>query len=84
MNTNDNYLKELIKTVNFTSILIIDKKGQLKRIHCPFSVIARYDLPYIPKGKIVMVERVAITDHLVDVFIVNNKAYYTIWFYVLV
>ena len=84
MNNNDNYLKELIKTVNFTSILIIDKKGQLKRIYCPFSVKARIDIPHIQKGDIVIVEKIAITDNLSDVYMINKKAYYTIYFIVLV
>jgi len=84
MNKKDDYLKQLIKIVNFSSILIIDQKGQLKRIYCPFSVKARLDLPYIQYGDIVLVERVAITENLTDVFIINKKAYYTIYFIVLV
>ena len=84
MNQNEKYLKELIKTVNFTSILIIDKRGQIKRLYCPFSVKARIDIPYIQKGDIVIVEKIAITDNLSDVYMINQKAYYTIYFIVLV
>jgi len=84
MDNNEHYLKELIKTVSFSSILIIDKKGQLKRIFCPFSVKSRINLPHIKKGDTVIVERIAITDNLIDVFIINKKAYYIIYFIVLV
>jgi len=84
MNKYEHYLKELLKNVNFTSILIINKKGQLKRIYCPFSVKTRTELPHIQKGDVVIVERIAITENLKDVFIINNKAYYTIYFIVLV
>ena len=42
---NREYILELFKIVNTTSILVIDRKGTLKRMNCPFRVLAIVEIP---------------------------------------
>lgn len=36
---NRDYIQELFKMVPTDSILVIDRKGEIKRIYCPFKVV---------------------------------------------
>jgi hypothetical protein len=73
---NREYILELFKIVSPTSILVVDQHGKLKRLHCPFRVIAIVDIPpYIEKGKFYMVDFVKMTLELKDVFIIAGKGY---------
>jgi hypothetical protein len=62
------------------SILYIDSDGELKRMYCPFSVIAKVDILPILEGDVVTVDAVKITPDGRDVYIINDKGYYVIYF----
>jgi len=62
------------------SILYVDSEGVLKRLYCPFMVLAKVDIHPILAGDIVQVEAIKITPDGLDVYIINNKGYYVIYF----
>lgn len=62
------------------SILYVDCNGELKRLYCPFKVRAKVDIPPIFTGDIVFVEAIKITPSGIDVYIINSKGYYVIYF----
>ena len=78
MKKQEEYLKELLKHVKSDSILIIDLKGELKRVYCPFNVIVIRLVPNLMIGDVAVVEAVKITLELKDVYIIRGKAYY-VW-----
>jgi len=77
---NGDYLKELLKWVSSDSILVIDQKGALRRIYCPFEAICIAVFPDINRGEKVAVEAVKITVTLKEVYIIKGKAYFIIFF----
>jgi len=81
---NREYILELFRIVNTTSILVIDRKGTLKRLHCPFKVVAVVEMPpQINVGAIYLVDAVKMTLELREVFIINGIGYY-IWYFKIV
>ena len=42
---NREYILELFKVVGTTSVLIVDRDGNLRRLNCPFRVIAIVEMP---------------------------------------
>ena len=81
MNANREFILELFKIVNTTSILVIDNKGNLKRLHCPFKVVAIVELPpQIIAGAFYMVDAVKMTLELKEVYIIQGKGYF-IWYF---
>ncbi len=73
------YIVELFRIVSPTSILVIDSKGTLHRLNCPFRVVALTDVPPdITEGKPYYVNAVKMSLDLKDLFIINNKGY-SIW-----
>jgi len=83
MKSNDQYLKELLSQVSLDSVLLIDKRGRLRRVFCPFHVKSRVEFPKIKPGEIVMVEEIAISTELRDVYIIRQKPYYSVHFVIL-
>jgi hypothetical protein len=81
--SNEQYLKELLVWVNSDSILVIDKKGLLRRIYCPFRAICLVAFPEIKQGEKVSVDAVKLTVEVKEVFIVKGVAYYIIYFKIL-
>ena len=78
---NREYILELYKIVSATSILVVDHKGNLKRLHCPFRVVAIVELPpQITAGAFYMVEAVKMTLDLKEIFIIESKGYYY-WYF---
>jgi len=78
---NREYILELFKIVSTTSILVIDRKGTLKRLNCPFKVVAIVEMPpQITEGAIYYVDAVKMTLELREVFIINGIGYY-IWYF---
>jgi len=77
--SNRTYILELFKIVNTTSILVIDHKGTLRRLHCPFKVIAIVGLPpHIIVEALYLVDAVKMNLELKEVFIIEGKGY-LIW-----
>ena len=81
--SKEEFLQELLKWVNSDSILVIDKKGLLRRIYCPFKAICLMDFPAITKGEKVSVDAVKLTVEIKEVFIIRGVAYYIIYFKIL-
>jgi len=78
---NRQYILELFKIVSPTSILVVDKNGKVKRLHCPFKVLAIVDVPpEIVKGQFYMVDFVKMTLDLKEVFVIRGKGYYISYF----
>ena len=78
---NRQYILELFKIVSPTSILVVDKNGKVKRLHCPFRVLAIVDVPpEIVEGQFYMVDFVKMTLELKEVFIIGGKGYFICYF----
>ncbi len=75
---NRNYILELYKIVSPTSILVVDQYKKVKRLHCPFRVIALDDIPPdIIMGNSYHVDYVKMSIiTLKEVYIINGKGYY--------
>ena len=78
--SKEEFLQELLKWVNYDSILVIDNKGLLRRIYCPFKVICLMDFPNIKQGEKVNVDAVKLTVEVREVYIIKGIAYYIIFF----
>jgi hypothetical protein len=78
---NKEYILELFKIVSTTSILVIDRNGILKRLHCPFKVCAIVGLPpQIIVGALYWVDAVKMTLELKEVYVIQNKGYLICYF----
>ena len=69
------YIEEIFKLCKTDSILIINKWDMLERRLCPFLVIVIKDVPPLNEGDVVWVAAVRMSLELIDVYIVQNKAY---------
>ena len=78
--SKEKFLQELLKWVNYDSVLVIDKKGLLRRIYCPFKAICLVDFPAITKGEKVSVDAVKLTVEVKEVYIIKGIAYYILFF----
>ena len=74
MNRNEKikYIEEIFRLCKTDSILIIKDKGQLVRIYCPFLIT----VPPLNEGDIKQVTAVKVSLELIDVYIIEGKAYY--------
>ena len=61
--------------VDSKSILVIDSRGKLRRIFCPFPVISLVRIYSFEKGQVLSVDSVKVTMQLEDIFIIGGKAY---------
>jgi len=80
---NREYIRELFKVVSIDSILVVNRKGRLRRIYCPFRVIVVVPVGKLEEGMIVLVEAIKMTEDLRNVFVVEGKAYYLVHFQIL-
>ena len=81
---NREYILELFKIVSTTSILVIDCNGILKRLYCPFKVVAVVEMPpQIIAGVSYLVDAVKMTLELKEVYIIEGIGYY-IWYFKIV
>jgi hypothetical protein len=77
------YIGELFRIVSTTSILVIDSRGALHRLNCPFLVLSIMDVPPdIINGMRYRVEAVRMSLDLKDIFIIQDKGYY-IWGFII-
>jgi hypothetical protein len=78
------YILELFKIVSTTSILVVNQYGRVKRINCPFRVIALEDIPPdILTGDFYQVEAVKMALDLKEVFIIKENGYYIRYFQII-
>lgn len=62
------------------SILYINNNGELKRLYCPFKVVVKVDIYPFQQGDTVTVDARKITPDGKDVYIIDNRGYYVIYF----
>lgn len=79
----EKYLKELLKWVSSDSLLVIDNKGNLRRIYCPFKVICLVNFPALTKGQKVSVDAVKLTVEIKEVYIIRGIAYHIAYFVII-
>lgn len=70
------YIQEIFKYVRSDSILIIDSEGHLRRLRCPFKVLVIVDVYPLRKGQEKSVVAVKVADNLIDVYVIEGKAFY--------
>ena len=79
----DKYLQELLKWVSSDSLLVIDNKGALRRIYCPFKAVSLVNYSAINKGEKVSVEAIKLTVEIREVYIIKGIAYYIVDFIII-
>jgi hypothetical protein len=82
--SKEEYIKELLRWVSSESLLVIDQKGQIRRLFCPFKVICLVDFPDIAKGEKVAVSAVKMTFQVKEVYIINGVPYFIIYFKIII
>ena len=75
-NEKRKYIEGVFKYCKTDSILVINIKGHLQRLDCPFEVLVILDVGELRKGLICLVNAVKLDLSLIDVYIIKNKAYY--------
>ena len=77
MDRNDRirYIQEIFEHVSHNSILIINNIGHLERLYCPFYVRVVLDVHSLEKGAVKAVNAVKMSIELIDVYIIESKAY---------
>jgi hypothetical protein len=78
--SKEEYLKELLNWVSSDSLLVIDKKGLLRRIYTPFHAICLVTFPNIKQGEKVAVDAIKLTIEVKEVYLIKGTAYYIIYF----
>ena len=68
------YIKEIFKFCTTDSILVIDQKGQLRRLVCPFMIIVI--VAPLKKGQEKAVIAVKVSENLIDIYIIEGKGFY--------
>ena len=69
------YIEEIFKYCTTDSILIINRISHLERLYCPFYVEVIVDISALKKGDIKAVNAVRMSIELMDVYIIESKAY---------
>jgi hypothetical protein len=80
---NSKYIEEISKYCDPFSILVIAEEGRLLRIYCPFTVLTIESVGNYKKGDIAPVQAVKITPDLMNVYIIEGKAYHFYFFRIL-
>jgi len=75
MADNKRIIEEINKYCQSNSILIIDAKGRLRRLYCPFKVRVIKHIHYLRINDTVDVLAVKISPDLVLLYVVNQLAY---------
>jgi hypothetical protein len=76
----DNELAELLKTSSPKTLYIVNEKGELKAMKCPFRVIVLINVAKLEKGQSVMVDEIKVTYELITVYSINGDLYYYYYF----
>ena len=83
MGKNDALIAAINKYCHPNSILIIDARGKLLRLYCPFKVMVIADIHYYKSEEIVDVMAVKISDELVMLYVIRQIAYPYYFFIIL-
>jgi hypothetical protein len=82
--SKEEFLRELLNWVSSDSMLVVDKKGALRRIYCPFKAICLVTFPDIKQGEKVSVDAVKLTVEIKEVFIIRGVPYYILYFKIII
>ena len=74
--TDDEYIKDLFRYCKTDSVLIISAEGHLERLWCPFKVSVIVGVRPLKKGQEKAVIAVKVAENLVDVYVIEEKAFY--------
>lgn len=77
---NNKELAELLKYSSDKSMLIVNPQGRLVELRCPFIVEVMQNVGTLHKGDVESVAAVKITVAIINVYIINEKAYYYYYF----
>lgn len=80
---NERMLSELLQYSDDHTILIVNGRGRLEELICPFTVKAITNVGTIKKGDIQLVESIKITIRIITVYVIKGKAYYYFHFEIL-
>ena len=69
------YIKDIFEHVGHDSVLIISHIGHLERLYCPFYVRVIIDVHLLKKGSVKAVKAVKMSIDLIDVYVIESKAY---------
>jgi len=70
------YIEETFRICRTDNLLVVTKKGEIKRIYCPFWALVIRDVPGLQKGDVELVSAIKMNLELIDIYIVKDKAYY--------
>ncbi len=70
------YIEDIFKYCKTGSRLVINSEGHLERVGCPFMVLVIQDVFPLIQGDKKAVNAVKIGPKLVDVYIIEEKAFY--------
>ena len=70
------YIEEIFKYCRTDSLMVINERDHLEEILCPFPVEVIQSVGELRKGSICIVSEIKMDLHLLDVYIIRNKAYY--------
>ena len=82
-NEKRKYIEYIFRYCKTDSILVINNRGNLQRLDCPFEVVVISNVGELQKGLICLVSAVKIDLSLIDVYIIRSRAYYFFNFRVL-
>ena len=74
--TADEYIKDIFRYCKTDSVLIISAEGYLERLCCPFKVLVIVGVHPLKKGQEKAVIAVKVAGNLIDVYIIEEKAFY--------
>ncbi|WP_445749617.1 hypothetical protein [Polaribacter sp.] len=73
---NDDEIADLMKYSSPFEVYIVNGKGRLECLKCPFKVLVKHNIGELYKGQIVFVDKVKITKELKSVYLIRNQAFY--------
>lgn len=69
-------LNDINKYCSPSSLLIINRKGELQRLDCPFRAIVLLSIGTLQQDSTVTVSQVKVDVKLILVYVINNRAYH--------
>ncbi len=79
----DQLIDEINRYCSPDSLLVINRNGELIRIHCPFRVRVIHSVGDFRQEQVVMVSAVKMSPDLKLVYVIDGKAYYHHYFRIL-
>jgi len=83
MKVPDDYLSELSKWIDSSSLLVVRRDGKLDRIYCPFRVVVVIDTGNLKQGQECFADKVKISSELDNVYVIEGKTYFADCFIIL-